>query len=390
MSQIFCCTLGKSSGYDSQTEYFASGVAVGSFAIPATAVAVHYRPKRTLCFCTPDVDDTFDLLTEEFCEHSLPPPEKFPVSVPHDHQGIDALLATLIDVLPGGADLHLEAAFGLRPLTLLMLLTADYLRHAKDIQLSRLTYVNFEAARETGRTEIVDLTPYLHLSRLAGAAASLERHGDLIGIAEAVEECYPGAIGGNAANDMRNTQDKLLLLRTRHIASKSTGMAVLEGIKRIFGERASVYPALSPLSSRVAATLDPIITSSAEGTLAPKALAGLAKWYLDHNQPALALLLIVEGSVVITNKIVLGNEQGNDGFESAQQILDDGYRRLIADGNRSAAESTAYLRDITRRERNTLAHAQLGETGARALDRAAIEESLAQFQALASRLLQNP
>lgn len=365
---ILICTLGKLMKYDSNPQYFVEGKLIGdgSFVIPASAVAFHFKPDRILCLCTEDVVDTFELMKEELDQYDLPEPEKIDVRVPHDQNGIDALLKVILETVPREEEIHLEVTFGLRSLTILSLLGSDYLHQMGEINLVRMTYVNFEGARESGRTEIVNLSPYLFLPRLASAAVGLDRHGDLLGIAKAVNASHPESIDQSAIRELEKIQERLLLLRTRSIASRSTGMPMLKSIRQVFRVEAERHPALEPLAMKVSQALELIIDSSQSGTQTPEAALGLAQWYFRHNNPALALVLAVEAAAVQT-AIKCGidmdkpdpNRPGQSIGKSVFELLEQAASFFRGRGEMETVAILDRFKSSHRASRNSLSHAQL-------------------------------
>ncbi len=361
MPTTLICTLGKLENYKPAQYRFGDDV-LGEATVPATVLARHFRPERIVLLCPGESPETARWFAEELEPLGFPQPEVRVLPVLHSADDVPELLHALGKVLAEetarGADLHLDFSFGLRSITVLALLASDFLASVSHARVVRLTCINFEMPRDAGVSEILDLTSYLHLSRLRVAAEALESRGDFLLLAEAIAAAFPGELNEDDVRNAREMSRRLALLRTRQATSKSGGRLLVRRLRRAVSNAASRIPVLQPIALRVEAHLAPLDPGERHSA-SPYAIARLARWYLDHNQPSLAVILCIEAS---------------ERWEDAPRI----------DTHIAALFGAFYRR--RKGIRHTIAHADLSATrGAGQIEELDIAECVAEFETLCAQ-----
>lgn len=360
MSNTLICTLGKLDRYKVTTRDYRLGERdVGRFDIPASAVACAYANEieRIVLICPGEASETGEWMLEELTDKNLPTPIIEVVPIPHDADGIDALLSALAALFRREVAInntfHLDFSLGLRAISLSVLLSADYLCSAAGGRVGRVTCINQEAPATREVPEIMEITPYLYLERLRACAESLVRQGDIAGVADTVATAFPGSLSEEDLREAHELQRRLLMLRTDQIASNK-GRLLLGRIIRTLEEQARRLPLLAPIAETLRHHLSPLDPGNMDKH-APPVVARLARWYLEHGQPALALLLIDEAA--------------------------DIYAYNTTDA--PPGETFRLLAQETGKARNSLAHAQFFfDQSAAALDIQKIREHVVEFERL--------
>lgn len=343
------------------------------YQVPLTALVHLYQPTEVIALCTEEVMEAFELFQMELGEHKeIARPQQITaekILIPRDRTGLNTIMEAIFKHVQSGDEIHLDVTFGLRAISYAAFFAAWLTESLREARIVRLTYVNYEASVATSDAaprQIMDLTDFLHLPRLAFAADQFRRQGDIAGLAEALCAYDPQALQMEKA---RQIQERIETIRTRRIASKNTGIPLIKGLINSLQQRANEIPLLRPIAEEVSKELKALLPPENFNATSPAGIARLVQWYIAHNHPVHAVLLMDEALAFLCCTFVLrhadyprkhgkcGNEywKHDEYLVAAQERLRAGTppREMLAD-------DLERFNNGIREKRNSLAHVGLG------------------------------
>jgi hypothetical protein len=190
----------------------------------------------------------------------------------------------------------MDVTFGPRSVSISTLLTALVQLAAERWQLTRLTYVNFEArgrSEPSAPIQIEDLTTNLQLPNLATAVRQLKQRADVVGFLAAARPFLVGGAEGPQAKDLTTLGDAVEFLRMNSLlfGSASTALGRVVGALRRTGSAGAL---IAPLMQEAESILGGLRPPAGAEVGSPLHLAALVRWYRHHGRPDRALLLANE------------------------------------------------------------------------------------------------
>jgi hypothetical protein len=365
---------------------------------PLSALVELFKPDRVFALCTTEAEEAFHFMKIELTEKKLIQEKNIicvPIPIPRDSKSIDEVIKRVIQSIGGVKRIHLDLTFGLRSISYLGFLLFHLLDTMGNVFIERLTYMNFEASdpEYPDLHEVLDLTDYMKLPRLAYAGNELIRHGDVGFLAETIEKLYPKTFKENELKETHKYQERLYLLRTNEIWSE-TGKKIVRDIKKVFGEKVKNNILMTPLQDKIEDILSPMDPGELD-KFHPMRFYVLAKWLLDHRKPVDAILLISEALCYLCAKNILSisNYEGYylDGKKekrSAVFFITDACALLKKKKKMDLARKITELREKLHGDgglRNVIAHAGIVKTSSN-VNFNAIEKVIKEFKDIAKAI----
>jgi hypothetical protein len=342
------------------------------YQVPLTALVHLYQPTEVIALCTEGAMDAFELFQMEIEEHKeIARPQQITaekILIPRDRTGLNTIAEAILKHALPGDSIHLDVTFGLRAISYAAFFVAQYAEYTRQARIARLTYVNYEAADGSpdAPKQIMDLTDFLHLPRLAFAADQFRRQGDIAGLAEALCAYDPRAV---QMDDARKIQERIETLRTRQISSNNTGSHLIKGLINSLRQRAADLPLLKPIAEEVSKELMALLPPDNLKATSPAGIARLVQWYTAHNHPVHAVLLMDEALAFLCCTFILRHENyprkhgtnGNEYWKHGEYIVAAQERLRAGTPSRDKlAEDLDRFNECIRDKRNSLAHVGLG------------------------------
>jgi len=301
--------------------------------IPLSALVELFQPDRVFALCTEEAEKAFKSMNKELTEKHIIPSENIVcVSIPKpgNSETINLMIKNIINSIQEVKRIHLDLTFGLRSISYLGFLLFHLLDSLGDVSIERLTYMNYEASvlKDSHLHEVLDLTDYMKLPRLAYAGNELIRHGNLEFLAETIEKLYPDTFKQEELEETHKYQERLYLLRTNQIGSNA-GRKIIKNIKSAFNEKIKHNNLMAPLNTKVEEILSPLDPGDLD-KFHPLQFYGLAKWLLEHRKPVDAVLLISEALRYLCAINILSHSR---------------YEGYYLDKNNEKAPSKLFIRD---------------------------------------------
>lgn len=257
-----------------------------------------YKPSHLIAVCTAEAKESYNLFLEEWRDSGLSPelqPLRMDIDLFTNCQTADSLLRKLAEITPTTQYTHLDVTFGPRSISVAALLCALVQKSAGQWNLTRMTYVNFEArppSESSAPIPIEDITYYLALPALALGVEALKKRGDIAAFADGVKPFLQSGEKLADPHDLEIVVEAVSLLRTTSLLFGEAGKSLNNIIIAL--RKISENPLLSPILEDAEKILHGLqVGSNIHGDIAPK-FSKLVRWYQHHNQPEKALLLASE------------------------------------------------------------------------------------------------
>lgn len=267
----------------------------------------HFFPelKSVLVFITPTVEKHPNWVELQRRLNEL----AYPVLIPEGHSEDELweIFDKLISKVSENETVIFDITHSLRSLPLLVFLAAAYLRTARHVRVHRIIYGAWEARdKETDRSPVFDLTPFVGLLDWLNAANQFIHTGDARYLADVLRSESEGKTRDSsalvkAAEELREFSLAMMLCRPLEIMEKAGRLGVvLANAKNDLAQKAQPFTLLTERIEREyvqRALSDPKADANLEESL--RRQLELIEWYVENNQIIQAMSLAREWLITL-------------------------------------------------------------------------------------------